>query len=73
MTEETVQFIKKIFPGAGKIGLLSTTGTRKAGVYNHVLEPLGFNIIEIPGNMQDELHDSIYNKEWGIKAISPVS
>ncbi len=73
MTLETGKFIQNKFPDSKRIGLMSTTGTRKVGIYNHVLEPLGFNIIEIPGNMQDELHDSIYNKEWGIKAISPVS
>ena len=73
MIEETGKFIKLLFPNAEKIGLMSTTGTRTFRVYNQVLEPVGFRIIEVPDKMQEELHDSVYNKDWGIKAKSPVS
>lgn len=73
MIKETGAFIKESFPNAKKIGLMSTTGTRQVGVYNEVLEPLGFKIEEVQEEMQGELHDSIYNKEWGIKAKTPVS
>ena len=53
--------------------VMSTTGTRKTLVYQQVLEPFGFEIIQLPETEQDALHDSIYNLEWGIKAISPVT
>lgn len=72
MIRETGEFIKSKFPDAKKIGLMSTTGTRKVGVYNQVLKPVGFEIVEVPESLQNELHDSIYNEKWGIKAISPV-
>ncbi len=73
MLEETVQFIKDFFPGVKKLGLMSTTGTRKVKIYNKIFEPLGLEIIEVPDEMQEELHDTIYNQKWGIKAVSPVS
>jgi len=73
MIEETIQSILKKSPIVNKIGIMSTTGTRNAGVYSKKLISSGFEIIEVPDEMQPELHNSIYNKEWGIKAVSPVS
>lgn len=73
MLEETAKLVKDLCPGARKIGLMSTTGTRSTGVYNTVLEPFGFSVLEVPEAQQDELHDAIYNPEWGIKAVSPVT
>lgn len=74
MLQETADFIETNFPDVKKLGLMSTTGTRKVGVYKQILEPLGFSIVEVPENMQVELHETIYNKEWGIKAQSnPVT
>jgi aspartate racemase len=73
MIEETGTYITRNCPGEHRIGLMSTTGTRKMGTYKKVLEPGGFTILEVPEEMQDELHESIYNKQWGIKAVSPVS
>jgi aspartate racemase len=74
MLKETGDFIHEFYPHAKKIGLMSTTGTRKVRVYNDVLEPYGFEIVEVPEKLQEELHKSIYNPDWGIKAQSnPVS
>ena len=73
MLEETGDLIKQMLPDAKKIGLMSTTGTRSVGVYNQILEPRGFEITEVPEEMQEELHETIYNPEWGIKAVSPVT
>merc|ERR550532_2894677 len=73
MLEETVDYIKEAVPTVKKIGLMSTTGTRNVRVYHELLEP-AYEVIEVPLDMQDELHESIYNTEWGIKAqSSPVT
>jgi aspartate racemase len=73
MLEETVSYIKESVSGVTKIGLMSTTGTRNVRVYHELLES-DYTVIEVPWEMQDELHDSIYNTEWGIKAqSSPVT
>jgi len=73
MLKETAALIRQITPGAKTIGLMSTTGTRTSGVYDMILQPLGFTIIQVPPELQAELHDSIYHRDWGIKAVTPVS
>ena len=73
MLDETTRLIGQIAPRAESIGLMYTTGTRRLGIYRRRLEPKGFKIIEVPQEMQDELHDSIYNRQWGIKAVSPIT
>eukprot|EP00746_Dinoflagellata_sp_MGD_P022364 gnl/MRDRNA2_/MRDRNA2_152299_c0_seq1.p1 gnl/MRDRNA2_/MRDRNA2_152299_c0~~gnl/MRDRNA2_/MRDRNA2_152299_c0_seq1.p1 ORF type:complete len:359 (+),score=61.68 gnl/MRDRNA2_/MRDRNA2_152299_c0_seq1:83-1159(+) len=73
MLEETVRLIQDLAPNCRKIGLMSTTGTRKSRVYRDLLEPKGYEVVEVPEAMQAEVHDTIYNKEWGIKAVSPVT
>ena len=72
MIEETIKEILRSHPTVKKVGLMSTTGTRKTGVYSDHLQSRDIKFVEVPENIQDELHNSIYNKEWGIKAISPV-
>lgn len=73
MIEETAKLIDSTIPNARKIGLMSTTGTRRTGVYNEILVQKGFSLLEVPEELQDELHDTIYNRQWGIKAVSPVT
>ena len=73
MIEETVSFLKAEFPSGSKIGLLSTTGTRKTGLYAGYLERAGFSLIQVDEDDQESVHDIIYNKKWGIKAKSPVT
>lgn len=72
MLEETVNMIKVMGPNCKKIGLMSTNGTRKSKVYHRLLEPLGYQVIEVEDDMQVKLHDTIYNKSWGIKGTSPA-
>lgn len=73
MLYELSDFIKKEYPAKKKIGLLSTTGTRISDVYKTTFNDNNFQIIEVPQGLQNELHNSIYNRKWGIKAVSPVS
>lgn len=73
MIEETASAIHSLFPSAERIGLLSTSGTRKAGVYRDILEPMGFYLIQIEEKNQHKIHESIYNTGWGIKALSGTS
>ena len=73
MLEETANHIREILPNATKLGLMSTTGTRLTRVYQDILTPLGFEVVQVPEEMQPDLHEAIYNPDWGIKACSPVS
>ena len=40
--------IQEVTPAAKKIGLMSTTGTRSSKVYHNLLEPLGYEVVEVP-------------------------
>jgi len=73
MLEETAAMLQADYPECRKIGLMSTTGTRSTGVYKQLLEPLGFTVIEVDEEVQPELHDTIYNKSWGVKAVTPCT
>jgi aspartate racemase len=73
MIEETVLEVLRYYPGIQKIGLMSTTGTRNAGIYSDQFQKKDLEVIQVPIEIQQNLHNSIYNKEWGIKAKTPVS
>ncbi|MCF6243081.1 MAG: amino acid racemase [Bacteroidales bacterium] len=73
MIEETGNFIKDNFKNIKKIGLMSTTGTRQAGIYSNILKTFDLEILEVEKQEQAALHDTIYNLEWGIKALSPIT
>lgn len=73
MIEETWKHIQSHFPMIKKVGLMSTTWTRESWIYKDFLEDIGFKIIQVSDNTQKELHNSIYNKERWIKAISPTT
>lgn len=74
MIEEVGRFLQEQFPGANQIGVLSTTGTYRAGVYAAVLEPLGFTAVLPPITLQTEkIHPAVYDPAYGIKARGIVT
>jgi len=73
MLEETVRLLDEIRPEARRIGVLSTTGTRKTGVYRRLLEHGGREVLEVPESRQKDVQEAIYDRGWGIKAVSPVT
>jgi aspartate racemase len=68
MLDECVSFIKDVAPSAKRIGLMSTTGTRESRVYRDLLEPQGYEVLEVPAVAQFDVHETIYNQEWGINS-----
>lgn len=73
MLEETMSLIKQSIGTVRRIGVLSTTGTRQSKVYDLLLAQHGYEAVWVPGESQAEVHEAIYNTEWGIKAVYPVS
>ncbi|MFO7850416.1 MAG: amino acid racemase [Spirochaetia bacterium] len=71
MLEETADSIRSTLPRSRKVGLLSTSGTRKSGVYQEIFSNYDIRIISIPEAEQSELHEAIYHRSWGLKAVSP--
>ena len=54
-----------------ELGLLATLGTYKSKVYHEYLKKEdGYNLIEPQDPAQKEVHDAIYNKNFGIKVFS---
>lgn len=74
MVEEVVAFIQKNYPNIYKVGVLSTTGTWKTGLYARALEKGGFAPVVLDEGLQHQVHNAIYNEQYGIKAQSnPVT
>jgi len=67
MLKETVAYCTGL--GAEKIGLLSTTGTRQTGVYKNMFQSVGMDVVEVDEDVQEQVHDAIYNSDDGIKAL----
>lgn len=73
MVEETARYITKAH-GNIPVGILSTTGTKNTGLYHQVLADHGLVAIETDESLQEKVHAAIYDRTYGIKAISsPVS
>ena len=74
MVEETVRDICLRFPRPGtRVGLLSTTGTRKSGLFSRALEAAGMVPLEVPAEKQELIHRAIYDPRWGLKATPTPS
>ncbi|TMW62073.1 hypothetical protein Poli38472_009566 [Pythium oligandrum] len=67
LLHETAKFLADVAPTCRRIGIMCTDGTRGARVFNDLFEPLGYEVLEVPDDVQVELHDTIQNPEWGIK------
>lgn len=74
MIRETAVYLQTAYPSVRRVGVLATTGTRRACIYPTTLEPLGFIVLYPPDAMQENVvHRAIYDPDYGIKANSVVS
>ena len=70
MLETCAGFVKKN-PEIAKLGYLATKGTFKSGVYHEYFRKEdGFDLIEPDVLGQEEIHQAIYNEDFGLKAYS---
>jgi aspartate racemase len=60
MIELTATAINKEFPKVRKVGVIATTGTVKAKLYDRALERVGVEVI-YPSNLQNAVMEAIYN------------
>lgn len=71
MIDETLSYIAANHPNITRVGVLSTTGTYKTGLYTNALQSKGFEAITPSLAMQEELiHPAIYHPSYGIKSES---
>jgi len=75
MVSEVGGFILENFAGLRNVGVLSTTGTYKSGVYQEYLDKMGLKVIVPDEFVQENLiNKAIYDPKFGIKAQSnPVT
>ena len=71
MIEKTHAFVSKVFSDRTglKVGLLSTLGTLNCNVYDYYFP----EIVKPDGYVAEDVHRAIYDKGYGIKALSGVS
>ncbi|MBS3776869.1 MAG: aspartate/glutamate racemase family protein, partial [Bacteroidales bacterium] len=70
MIREVVGFIARHYPNIRKVGILSTTGTWKSNIYPEYLGENKFEPLIPDKQMQEQIHEAIYNPRYGIKAQS---
>lgn len=73
MVRTCVDGILSRYGSGSKVGVISTTGTRNAGIYSRAIAEAGIEVLQVPPESQDDLHDIVYNRNWGLKAVSPVT
>jgi len=75
LIDEAISVVKERFPASTRIGVLSTTGTLRFGIYTGALQTAGLQACELDPDLQTEIiHPAIYDPVYGIKARSnPVT
>ncbi|GAA4277259.1 aspartate/glutamate racemase family protein [Aquimarina mytili] len=69
MPIETCKYLKKNYKKFSKIGLMTTNGTYKTGLYKNLLEEYNFTPIIPNFHFQDTvINKMIYDRDFGIKA-----
>ena len=71
MPAETCRYLASELPFARRIGVMSTNGAYKAGIYRHLLHSLGYEVVLPEPSFQNEvIHKMVYDRYIGIKAHS---
>lgn len=74
MIEEVAKYVSANYPDVKTIGVLSTIGTFRSKVYPAILEAKGFKVVVLDEDVQNMVHNAIYDETYGIKAqSSPVT
>ncbi|MEL7003292.1 MAG: amino acid racemase, partial [Bacteroidota bacterium] len=73
MPRETCRFIREEYPLAKRVGVMSTNGTYNAGLYEDLLNDMGFEVI-LPneGFQRNVIHEMIYSPIYGIKSTGDL-
>jgi aspartate racemase len=69
MPVETCRYIQNNLPAVKRVGLMTTNGTYRSGMYQHLLQSAGYEVVNAEPVFQNHvIHRMIYDPEWGIKA-----
>jgi len=73
MINSTTDKLRTLLPEKEKIGILATNGTRESGIWRMNLTQAGFNPLQPSMEEQQQIHELIYNPDWGLKAVYPAT
>ncbi len=74
MIAETCSFLDTLFPQGAVVGLMATLGTHSVGIYRHYLQAYPrLELVEPDEAGRQAVHGAIYDRTYGIKAVSPVT
>jgi aspartate racemase len=70
LIDVTVEAIQEELAPTASIAILGTIGSIKESVYESRLGPLGYEIVDLTPQQQQDVHKAIYDHEFGLKATS---
>ena len=71
MPYETCEFIRKRLPIGSKVGIMSTNGTYRSGLYQQLLTEAGFSPVSPDEDFQQNIiHELIYHPVFGLKSVN---
>lgn len=74
MIDETAAHLSAHYPMIRTVGVLSTTGAWRAGLYPAALEPLGYRVVVPDEALQTAaIHPAIYDPVYGLKATGTAT
>ncbi len=69
MPFETCMYIKRNHPHIRRVGIMTTNGAYKSGLYNNMLKDIGYEVIIPKFRFQNDIiHKMIYDQKFGIKS-----
>lgn len=69
MPRETCLYLKREYTHAKRIGLMTTNGTYRSGIYRDILQGMGYDVVVPDYPFQDKvIHRAIYDPVFGIKS-----
>lgn len=69
MVQETCQVLREYHPHVRRVGVMTTDGTYKSGLYTNLLRSRGYEgVLPDPAFQTSVIHRIIYDPEFGLKA-----
>jgi aspartate racemase len=62
--EEAAKETAKAVPGVRKVGVLATSAAMKTGLYQKCFAKYGIEVLDIPGEIQDQVQKSIFSFKY---------
>ena len=65
--DEAVKEMARRYPGIHNIGVMASNGAMKVRIYHKSCEKFGMEVLDLPEELQHQMHESIVNRDYGYK------